>query len=258
MKAEYSWDEIVVILAGYGGSEVGGLKLLELLCQNGRNCIKIDDRWWLGRLAVAKESRMALRSGMPGGRSVTARRQRYSSGKLEVWLDWFGLEEWKFVQWGVWRITEEWSVDKPARDEVLRWRLATGFNSPGGSSSTVGLNNKRRLAVREVPPGDRERTEAIWVASAWRWERFRQAVVADFVILLEALGAWRHVSPARRSGSWQCLAVRVPRQAIYTAAALSFDYEFVIYSAFNGALKVRLLVFLELWLGTYPLSYGSG
>ena len=112
--------------------------------------------------------------------------------------------------------------------------------------------------MREVPPGDRERTEAIWVASAWRWERFRQAVVADFVILLEALGAWRHVSPARRSGSWQCLAVRVPRQAIYTAAALSFDYEFVIYSAFNGALKVRLLVFLELWLGTYPLSYGSG
>jgi len=96
------------------------------------------------------------------------------------------------------------------------------------------------------------------VASAWRCERFRQAVVADFVILLEVLGAWRHVSPARRSGSWQRLVVRVPRQVIYTAATLSFDYEFVIYSAFSDALRVRLLVFLELWLGTYPLSCGSG
>ena len=101
MKIEYSWDEIVVILAWYSGSEMGGLKLLELCCQNRRNCIKIDDRWWSGRLVVAKESRMALRSSTPpGGRSVTARRQRYCSGRLEVWLDWFGLEEWKFVQWG--------------------------------------------------------------------------------------------------------------------------------------------------------------
>jgi len=49
-----------------------------------------------------------------------------------------------------------------------------------------------------------------------------------------------------------------PCQAIYTAAALSFDYEFVIYSAFSDALRVRLLLFLELWLGTYPLSCGSG
>jgi len=74
-----------VILAGYGGSEMGGLKLLELLCQNRRNCIEIDDRWWLGVLAVAKESRRALRSGTsPSGRSVAARRHRYSSGRLEV------------------------------------------------------------------------------------------------------------------------------------------------------------------------------
>ena len=96
------------------------------------------------------------------------------------------------------------------------------------------------------------------VASAWWCERFRQAVVADFVILLEALGAWRYVSPARRSGGWQRLAARVPRQAIYTTAALSFIYEIVIYSASSDALRVRLLVFLELWLGTYPLSCGSG
>jgi len=30
----------------------------------------------------------------------------------------------------------------------------------------------------------------------------------------EVLGAWRHMSPARRSRSEQRLAVRVPRQAI--------------------------------------------
>jgi len=77
-------------------------------------------------------------------------------------------------------------------------------------------------------------------ASAWRWERSRQAVVADFVIH-GALGAWRHVSPARRSGSWQRLAARVPRQAIYTTAALGFDYELVIYSVSSDALRVRLL-----------------
>jgi len=35
----------------------------------------------------------------------------------------------------------------------------------------------------------------------------------------EALGAWRYATPAKRSGSWQRLTARVPRQAIYTAAA---------------------------------------
>jgi len=75
---------------------------------------------------------------------------------------------------------------------------------------------------------------------------------------LKALCAWRYATPARRFGSWQHLAARVPRQAISTAAALNFDCVFVIYVASSGALKVGLLEFLELWLGTYPLSCGSG
>jgi len=54
------------------------------------------------------------------------------------------------------------------------------------------------------------------------------------------------------------MAARVPRQAIRTAAALNLDCVCVIYVASNGALKVGLLEFLELWLGTYPLSCGSG
>ncbi|QCE14494.1 hypothetical protein DEO72_LG11g1495 [Vigna unguiculata] len=84
----------------------------------------------------------------------------------------------------------------------------------------------------------------------------RQAVATE-VMCFDALGIWRYATPTRRSGSWQRLAARVPRQAIYTAAALSFIYGFVIYSASSDALRVTLLVFLELWLGTYPLSCGS-
>ncbi|QCD94708.1 hypothetical protein DEO72_LG5g2793 [Vigna unguiculata] len=82
--------------------------------------------------------------------------------------------------------------------------------------------------------------------------------VATEVTRFDALDAWRYATPARRSGSWQRLAARVPRQAIYTAAALSFNNEFVVYSVSSDALRVRLLVFLELWLGTYPLSCGLG
>jgi len=66
------------------------------------------------------------------------------------------------------------------------------------------------------------------------------------------------VTPARRSGSWQRLAARVPRQASYTAATLSSNGVSVIYNVSSDALKVGLLVLLELWLGTYPLSCGSG
>ncbi|QCD87526.1 hypothetical protein DEO72_LG3g2063 [Vigna unguiculata] len=74
----------------------------------------------------------------------------------------------------------------------------------------------------------------------------------------EALCAWRYATPARRSRSWQRLAARLPRQTICTAAAWNFDFVCVGYKASNGALKVRLLVLLELWLGMYPLSCGSG
>jgi len=75
---------------------------------------------------------------------------------------------------------------------------------------------------------------------------------------IEALCAWRYETPARQFGSWQRLAARVLRQAICTAATWYFDCEIVIYKVSSGALKVGLLVILELWLRTYPLSYGSG
>jgi len=44
-------------------------------------------------LAGVKETRVVPRSDTPpGGRQVTARRQRYISGMMEYWLDWFGLD----------------------------------------------------------------------------------------------------------------------------------------------------------------------
>ena len=74
----------------------------------------------------------------------------------------------------------------------------------------------------------------------------------------EALGAWRYASPARRSGSELRVASRVPCQVILLLYLQVVDSVCVIYKAFGDAPKVGLLVFLELWLRTYPLSCGSG
>ena len=60
---------------------------------------------------------------------------------------------------------------------------------------------------------------------------------------LEAGNAWQYVSPARR---FYCNSIGV------------VDSVGVIYEAFGDASKVGLLVFLELWLGMYPLSCGLG
>jgi len=60
----------------------------------------------------------------------------------------------------------EWSVDKSAPDEVLLWRLATGSNPAGDSSSTGDLYSGRRLAVRGIPPGGNENSSRIWNGSA--------------------------------------------------------------------------------------------
>jgi len=97
-------------------------------------------------------------------------------------------------------------------------RLATELGPPGGRETIVGFWCRRRLAARGSRQAMAKKFVVSGAASAWRWKRFRQAVVAEMVIY-GALGAWRHVSPARRSGSWQRLAVRVPRQAIDTVAA---------------------------------------
>jgi len=58
----------------------------------------------------------------------------------------------------------------------------------------------------------------------------RQAIRAE-TVALELLGAWRHVSPARRSRSRQRLAVRVPRQAILLQQPWVADSVCVIYKA---------------------------
>jgi len=53
---------------------------------------------------------------------------------------------------------------------------------------------------------------------ALRTKGYRQAV-SGCRECFEALSAWRYVTPARRSGSWQRLAARAPRQMICTVAA---------------------------------------
>jgi len=78
-------------------------------------------------------------------------------------------------------------------------------------------------------------------------------------VAIKALGAWRHVSSARRSGSVFCLAVKEQRQAIIRRRACELfvlDVRDLYY--FGDTLKVGLLdlpcfvtrnVSLELWLG---------
>jgi len=57
----------------------------------------------------------------------------------------------------------------------------------------------------------------------------------------EALCSWRYASPARRSGSWQRVAARVPRQVILLLQHWFVRSVYVIYKAFDDASKVKLL-----------------
>ncbi|QCD86207.1 hypothetical protein DEO72_LG3g729 [Vigna unguiculata] len=91
---------------------------------------------------------------------------------------------------------------------------STGPQAPGDVSGSArrwfvnrGLLSPMRLAMRAFPQG----------STCSENEQ-------------EALCAWRYATPARQSGSWQCLAARVPRQAICTTAAWNFDFICVIYN----------------------------
>ena len=57
----------------------------------------------------------------------------------------------------------------------------------------------------------------------------------------EALGAWQHVSPARRSGSLLRLVTRVERQAIFDEADIMFCliWMHVVYEALGDISRVR-------------------
>jgi len=89
-------------------------------------------------------------------------------------------------------------------------RLAMRWVLPGGSYSVSELLELMRLAVRAVPPSG----------------------VGSFGVS-KALCAWRYASPARRFGSWQRLAVRVPRQAILLLYFWVAGFACVIYKTFR-------------------------
>jgi len=76
---------------------------------------------------------------------------------------------------------------------------------------------------------------------------------------MRALGTWRYVSSARRSRNECRLAAQKQCQAIMQRPNLCWHVLDVRdLQGFGDISKVGLLVFLELCLGTYPLSCGSG
>jgi len=84
---------------------------------------------------------------------------------------------------------------------------------------------------------------------------FRQATPAR-TVASEARGAWQYVFPARRPGSLLRLASYAMRVAPGDDAAVDVQCVCLVHGlqCFSDALKVDLLVFLEFWLETYPLS----
>ncbi|QCE15388.1 hypothetical protein DEO72_LG11g2399 [Vigna unguiculata] len=114
----------------------------------------------------------------------------------------------------------------------------------------------QRLAGQWGPPSSRGQQ---WATGAWAPGS-------------EVPSARRNLQQGRTIGAVR-LAVRDTRQAVWELAApggtcplpgdlyycsLELWFVLVIYKATSGALKVGLLVFLELWLITYHLSCGSG
>jgi len=65
---------------------------LDFLCQEEREWTREAKKECTGMLAgITKTSLFSRFDTPPGGRQVTARRQRYTSGVLGFWLGWFRL-----------------------------------------------------------------------------------------------------------------------------------------------------------------------
>jgi len=89
------------------------------------------------------------------------------------------------------------------------------------------------------------------MCGTWQWGSSCHAIPRE-AEGSKALGAWRHVSPARRFGSEFHLAVLEQRQAITQWQQLWLVDVHDLQGYYDTS-KVGLLVFLELWLRTYPL-----
>jgi len=67
----------------------------------------------------------------------------------------------------------------------------------------------------------------------------RQAILVE-IVTLEALGAWRHVSPTKQSESLLRLATRVQRQAIFDEAErFCLLWMCIVYEALGDISRVR-------------------
>jgi len=130
------------------------------------------------------------------------------------------------------------------------------IDSPSDNVEEGGSGSPWHLVVRRGVPGGVYSLANTKVRCAWRHKKFHQAIVAA-VVKTKALSAWRYVSPAKRSGSGSVWWYVSPARRFYCSSIGVLDSVSVIYKAYGDASKVGLLMFLELWLGTYPLSCGS-
>ena len=114
---------------------------------------------------------------------------------------------------------------------------------PGDSGGSMGYLGLGCLVVESFPPGDS-------CYNSGTLKRLAVRVVPpggiDSVGISEALGAWRYVSPARRSGSGTAWRHVSPARRFYYCSLELLDSAGVIYKDFGDASKVGLLVFLEL------------
>ena len=131
------------------------------------------------------------------------------------------------------------------------------IDSPSDNVETGGSGSRWRLAVRRGALGGVCSLANTKARSTWRHRKFRQVIVAA-VVKTKALSVRRYVSPAKRSGSDSACRYVSPARRFYCSNISVLDFVGVIYKAYGDASKVGLLVFLELWLGTYSLSCGSG
>ncbi|QCD81843.1 hypothetical protein DEO72_LG2g2173 [Vigna unguiculata] len=166
----------------------------------------------------------------PGGTGLAARRQRsvgvytwlqggLKYGVIRIWI-WDNHECDSVVEAMVTLRNRHWEHFGIMHQRMGAWRRSSTRQAiaRGQWGSSAGGAWRKERSRQAVAA----KTVNHWSTSAWRWGLPRRAVTAGFEGF-EAFGAWR-----------------------------------VFYKTSGGALKVRLLEFLELWLGTYLLSCGSG
>jgi len=87
----YNWGVIVVILVGYSSIELEGC-IIGFIVPKWERLSRERQKRVNGNVGRGDRNHVFPRSDtLLGRRQVIVRRQRYASGILGFWLDWFGL-----------------------------------------------------------------------------------------------------------------------------------------------------------------------